>query len=353
MNNLDFTFEDTPWEAYIRRLEENDTVDAAQLLALLEGESEDAVEDVFLALSELTVTLDLTDVPRPSVSGETGVRLRREAELVKSDNLIALLEETDPLRLFLEEIAAIPTCGDLILLASDLGKANREGITQEELRLKLVNLSLSRVVQLAQEYTGWGVLLLDLIQEGSLGLWQATASFIGRGEDFELIRDWWIRFYLTKAVILQARSGGVGQKMRRAMEDYRSVDERLLGELGRNATLDEIAEELHMALEEVEMVQKMLDSARLLNRAKAVEEPEEETEEEERHVEDTALFQTRQRIADLLEGLCEADAKLLSLRFGLEGGLPMSPEETGRRLGLTPEEVVAREAAALAQLRNR
>ena len=82
------------------------------------------------------------------------------------------------------------------------------------------------------------------------------------------------------------------------------------------------------------------------------EEPE-PTEEEEQAVENTALFQMRQRIADLLSGLSEQDQKLLTLRFGLEGGLPVSAEETGRKLGLTPEEVAAREAAALANLRNK
>ena len=352
MNDLMFTFDDTPWERYVCQLEDNDTVGAAHLLALLEGESEDTVEEAFQTLADLTVKLDLADIPRPSVSGETGVRLRREADLVKAGNLLECLEDTDPLRLFLEEIASIPVCGDICLIASDLAKANRNGEDNEQLRLKLVNLSLSRVVQLAQEYTGWGVLLLDLIQEGSMGLWQATECFGGCGTDFESVRDWWIRFYLNMAVIMQARASGVGQKMRAAMEDYRAVDERLLTELGRNATIEEIAEELHMSAEETLILKNMLDNARMMNQAKAAAEPEEETEDDVRHVEDTALFQMRQRIMDLLSGLRVADAKLLTLRFGLEGGMPLSPEETGRRLGLTPEEVVAREAAALARLRN-
>jgi RNA polymerase primary sigma factor len=131
------------------------------------------------------------------------------------------------------------------------------------------------------------------------------------------------------------------------------VDERLLGELGRNPTLEEIAEELHMSLEETTAVKKMLDNARLMSQNKQPEEIEEVSEEEDQAVENTALFQMRQRILDLLSGVSEEDAKLLTLRFGLEGGRPLSPEETGRKLGLTPEEVVAREGAALAQLRNR
>ena len=153
---------------------------------------------------------------------------------------------------------------------------------------------------------------------------------------------------------LQARQSGVGQKMRTALEDYRAVDERLLSDLGRNPTLEEIALELHMSVEETAAVKKMLDDARILARAKKppVDE-EEEKEAQEQAVEDTALFQMRQRISDLLSGLNPQDQKLLSLRFGLEGGRPMSPEEAGSLLGLTPEEVVAREAAALAKLRTK
>jgi len=132
------------------------------------------------------------------------------------------------------------------------------------------------------------------------------------------------------------------------------VDERLLGELGRNATLEEIAEELHMTAEEAAVVKKTLDNARLLAQSrKPEEEAEDEAEEDSQAVEDTAYFQMRQRIAELLSALGAEDRKLLTLRFGLEGGKPLTPEETGRRLGLTPEEVVAREGAALAKLRNK
>ena len=141
--------------------------------------------------------------------------------------------------------------------------------------------------------------------------------------------------------------------MRSALEDYRAVDERLLGELGRNPTLEEIAEELHMRPEEAASVRKMLDDAQTLAQVKKVQEPEEEeTEEDNQAVEDTALFQMRQRISDLLSGLSKEDARLLTLRFGLEGAKPLTPEEVGRKLGLTPQEVVAREGAALAKLRG-
>ena len=345
MNDLDFSFEATPWETFLRTKGMGDTISAVTLLSLLEGEDEQQVEDALEDLETGCMHLDISGLPKSGGTGEAAVRLRREQELVKKGLEPTALEEGDPLRLYLEELAGIPAWGDEALLAKKCAGGDENAMAQ------LTDLGLARVVQLAADYVGYGVLLLDLIQEGSLGLWQAVRNY-HRGA-YDTHRDRWIRFYLAKAVTLQARQSGVGQKMRTALEDYRAVDERLLGELGRNPTLEEIALELHMSVSEADAVRKMLEDARILARVKTppVEE-EEEKEAQEQSVEDTAMFQMRQRILDLLSGLEEKDQKLLSLRFGLEGGKPLSPEETGRQLGLTAEEVVAKEAAALAKLRN-
>ena len=345
MNDLEFSFDQTPWEAFLMTKGMGDTVSAATLLSLLEGDDEQQLEDALQDLETGCMVLDIADLPKVGGTGEAAVRLRREIQLAKNGLRPEALEENDPLRLYLEEIAATPAQGDEDILAEKCSKGSEAAMVQ------LTNLGLSRVVELAAEYTGYGVLLLDLIQEGSLGLWQAIRNY-HRG-DYAAHRDRWIRFYMAKAVTMQARQSGVGQKMRTALEDYRAVDERLLSELGRNPTLEEIAGELHMGPEEAETVRKMLDDARVLAKVKqpAVDE-EEEKEAEEQAVEDTALFQSRQRILDLLSGLSEEDQLLLSLRFGLEGGKPLTPEETGRKLNLTAEEVVAREAAALAKLRK-
>ena len=342
MNDL-FTFEEAPWEQALEHCD--GAMTAGHFLALTEGESEDSWEDAFLALAERNILLDLTDLPKSAGIGEAALRLRQEEQLAASGDLLTGLEENDPLRLYLEELAGIPPFGDTEILAAKAAEGS------ESAREQLVNLSLCRVVELAKEYVGRGVLLLDLIQEGSTGLWQGILNYTGG--DFEDHRDWWIRFYMVKTVAEQARTGGVGQRMRQAMEDYRAVDERLVSELGRNPTLEEIAEELHMTEDEAASLSQMVMAARRLAQIRPEEEPEEEERaEEQQAVEDTVYFQTRQRIAEMLSGLSEEEAKLLSLRFGLEGGLPMTPEETGRKLGLTPEEVVTREAAALAKLRQ-
>ena len=343
MNGMEFTFESTPWDAFRLTKQMGDVIEAGDLLTMLEDQSDQALEDALQDMEEGCMELSVASLPKAGGSGEAAVRLRREVQLVKNGFRLEELEAGDPLRLYLEEVAATPAIGDEALLAERCAKG------EEQAMLQLTNLGLSRVIALAGEYTGYGVLLLDLIQEGSLGLWQAIRCY--RSGDYAAHRDRWVRFCLAKAVTLQARQSGVGQKLRTALEDYRAVDEQLLGELGRNPTLEEIAQAMHLGLEETAAVKKMLDNAKILQGIKTTE-PEDTPEEEDQAVENTALFQMRQRILDLLSGLDKQDAQLLTLRFGLEGGSPMTPEETGKKLGLMPEEVVAREAAALAKLRN-
>ena len=344
MNKLEFSFEPAPWEQWLGNFPRGASVPAGGLLTLLEGEEEQELEDALQAMEEAGMELDIRDLPKSFGSGETALRLRQEQQLAQKGISPDALEENDPLRLYLEEIAAIPVCGDEDLLAQDAA-AGKESAANA-----LTNLGLSRVVEMAGAFTGYGVLLTDLIQEGSLGLWKAVGSY--REGEYSAFRDHWIRFYLARAVALQVRSSGVGERLRQAMEDYRQVDQRLLSDLGRNATVEEIAQELHLSVEQAESVRAMLENARLLQQAHPSAEDEETPEEAEQAVENTAAFQMHQRIADLLSSLEPEEARLLTLRFGLEGGKPMTPQETGRILGLTPDEVVAGEAAALAKLRK-
>ena len=344
MNDLEFSFEQSPWDALLDTLRPGDAVDAVNFLTMMEGESEKTVEEAFLDMETAAMVLDISNLPKPAGTGEAALRLRQEEQLVRKGLPVRELDESDPLRLYLEEVAMTPAFGDARLWAE------RSAAGDENAMLQLTNLSLSRVVEAAKAHVGRGVLMMDLIQEGSLGLWQAIQNW--RGGDFEAYSQRWIDFYMAKAVTLQARANGVGQKMRTALEDYRSMDEQLLSELGRNPTVEEVAERLHLTPDAASAVQKMLENARLLAQAKMQPEPEEEELAETQAVEDTAYFQMRQRINELLSELDEADRKLLTLRYGLEGGKPLDPETAGRKLGLTPEEVVAREAAALAKLRK-
>ena len=344
MNTLDFSFEQSPWDALLDALRPGDAIDAVNFLTMMEGEAEETVEDALQDMEDAGMTLDISNLPKPAGTGEAALRLRQEEQLVRKGLSVASLDAADPLRLYLEEVAMTPAFGDAQLLAEKSAQGD------ENAMLQLTNLSLSRVVEAAKAHVGKGVLMMDLIQEGSLGLWQAIQSW--HSGDFETYSQRWIDFYMAKAVTLQARANGVGQKMRTALEDYRAMDEQLLSELGRNPTVEEVAERLHLTEDAASAVQKMLENARLLAQAKRQPEPEEEELAETQAVEDTAYFQMRQRINELLSELEESDRQLLTLRYGLEGGKPLDPETAGRKLGLTPEEVVAREAAALAKLRK-
>ena len=343
MIDMDISFGDSPWEAWMDRKRYGDSLSAAQLLTFLEEETEEGVEDAFAALEDRGLKLDITTLPSRQFVGQAALRLRQEEQMAKENMALQDLGPNDPLRLYLEEIASLPPVQETEELLRQA--ANGDEKAQEI----LTGAGLRRVAEIAKEFTGYGVLLMDLIQEGSMGLWKVVSGF--SGGDYPSLRDDAIRQAMARAVTLQARESGVGRKMRQALEDYRAVDQRLLAELGRNPTLEEIAQELHMTPEDAATVKRNLDDARILAQATAPKE-EAEPEEENQAVEDTAYFQMRQRITELLSVLPEEDARLLSLRFGLDKELPLSPEDTGKRMGLTPQEVVAREAAALARLRT-
>lgn len=339
---MDITFEDAPWERELQELEEASVFSGTRFLTLMEDAGDEELDDAFTMLQSKMVRLDLNDIPVSAASGQAAVRLRQEQQLAKNADLTAGLEETDPLRVYLQEIAALNPQADEQQLCRQLLAGDQEAAR------KLTDASLPLVVELAREHTGMGVLLLDLIQEGSMGLWQGVLCY--DGSDFDKHRNWWIRHFMERAVIVQARAGGIGQKLRQGMADYRDMDQRLLAELGRNPTIEEIAQAMHVTEQDARVYADMLRFAQ--TDAKLKQPEEDQPQEEEQAVENTAYFQMRQRITELLSTLSQKEAQVLTLRFGLEGGLPLSPEETGRKTGMTPDEVVAVEAAALAKLRT-
>ena len=345
MSDLEFSFEPTPWETYLQTRQAGDSIRAVDLLAMMEDQDEQELEEALGQLETGCFRLDLSGMPKNCIFGEAAVRLKEELELTEKGHIIPEnLEQGDPLRIFLEEVAGLPACGDEQALAERYIKG------ETEVSQMLTNLGLSRVIELSEEHAGYGVLILDLIQEGSLGLWHAIQNY--RCGDYCALRDKWIRFYLARAITLQAKSSGIGRKMLEALEDYQAVDQRLLADLGRNPTVEEIAVELHMTLDETETVKKMLENAQILAKIRKPADSPEEKEAEDQPVEDTAYFQMRSRILEMLSSLSEEDARLLTLRFGLEGGQPMSPEEAGKVMKLTPSQVLQKEQAALSLLRD-
>ena len=339
----DFVFEQAPWEAYLRSCKNGSVISGWNLISMLEDEEDDAVEDAFSILTVKKLQLDLSGLPQMSAGSNTAQRLQQEREYVTGGLKTALMEETDPLRLYLEEIAAAPACGDEKLLAEQLSSGDQRAAQ------RLTELGLSRVVEIAAEYAGQVVLLLDLIQEGNIGLWEAISGY--RGGDYAAQRDEAIRSSVLKAIVLQARSNGISQKMKKALQDYRAADQHLLTKLGRNPGLEEIAQEMHISLEQAQTIEKIMADILLLQKAEKLAAPKEETAEDELPVEDTAYFQMRQRISEMMSVLDEQEARILTMRFGLEKGLPMSAEEVAKALGITTAAVTACETAALSKLR--
>jgi len=327
---MNFILEENPWDRALEELAENATVSALELLTLLE-ETDEAEAEAFLdSLAQKHITIDINTLPKLG-GGAAAVRLQQEEKLLRQGSLLTTLDENDPLRLYLEEIQDLP--------AEPTKDMDMQSFTDAMLR---------STAKLAEGYVGRGVLLLDLIQEANLGLWQGVQ---GEADDRVAACTWWSHHYLCRAVLLQAKASGTGQKLRQAMEDYRAIDEKLLAELGRNPTAEELAEGLHMTVAETEAVAEMLENAQLMHRIKQPKQ-EEIPQEEDQAVEDTAYFQMRQRISELLSVLEPKQAQLLTLRYGLEGGVPMKPEQVAQKLGMTIEQVVAAEAAALSQLRT-
>lgn len=341
---MEFTFERSPWEQLVDRLHPGDQVSGLECLKQIETLSEEEAEEALLALEERGIALNITDLPPCGNDGEAALRLKLERKLAKNGQLIAGLEENDPLRLYLEELVEMPAAGDENLLAAKYAAGDACVVQQ------LVSLSLSRVVEHACGMTGRGVLLLDLIQEGSLGLWHGILNYTGG--DYEDHIGWWIDQYLAKAVLMQAHTGRILEKMRQGVADFRDADQRLLSDLGRNPTLEEIAEAIHVSVEEAATYAAMQTQAKAKEQLEQLRQPKETTPDDEQAVENTSYFQTRQRIVEMLSTLTEQEAKLLTLRFGLEGGKPKTPEEVGNLLGLTPDEVITQEAAALLKLRQ-
>lgn len=340
---MEFAFEPSGWELEIESRKAGGKMPVKRLLALLEGEDEETVQEAFSLMEREGVALDISGLPKAEPAGDSAARLKQEAE--RKADIADCLGQNDPLRLYLLELEQIRPGKPISALAEDY-LAGDPGAMED-----LSEALLPQVVQRAMDYTGWGVLLLDLIQEGSLALWQGLGSYTG-GDVVAHCREYMDRA-MAKAVFLQARAGGVGQKLRRDTERFARIDKKLLTDLGRNPTVEEIALEMGISPEEADSLRETLTAARQMQRAKQAMAPKEESPDDEQAVENTAYFQSRQRVGELLAGLSGEDERLLTLRFGLDGALPLSPEETGRKLGITPDEVIRREEDALRRLRQK
>lgn len=261
---------------------------------------------------------------------------------------------SDPVRMYLREIGKIP------LLTPDEEVALAKLVEAGEPRGKsaLVEANLRLVVSIAKKYIGRGMLFLDLIQEGNLGLIRAVEKFDYRkGYKFSTYATWWIRQAITRAIADQARTIRIPVHMVETINKLIRVSRQLVQRLGREPTAEEIAQEMEIQSEKVEEIQRIAQEPVSLETPIGEEEDSQlgdflEDKDLPSPEEAAASQLLREQLDDMLEDLTEREREVLRLRFGLEDGHPYTLEEVGRRFGVTRERIRQIEAKALRKLRH-
>jgi RNA polymerase primary sigma factor len=260
----------------------------------------------------------------------------------------------DPVRMYLKEIGRVP-----LLSADDevtLAKLMEQGI--EEAKRRLVEANLRLVVSIAKRYVGRGMLFLDLIQEGNLGLIKAVEKFDYRkGYKFSTYATWWIRQAITRAIADQARTIRIPVHMVETINKLIRINRQLLQELGREPTPEEIAFEMEIPVERVREIQKIAQEPVSLETPIGEEEDSHlgdfiEDEEAPAPAEAASFILLKEQLEEVLETLTAREEKVLRLRFGLDDGRARTLEEVGQEFGVTRERIRQIEAKALRKLRH-
>ena len=260
----------------------------------------------------------------------------------------------DPVKVYLKEIGRIP----LLTPEEEIELAIRIADGDEEAKKKLAESNLRLVVSIAKRYVGRGMQFLDLIQEGNLGLIKAVDKFdYTKGFKFSTYATWWIRQAITRAIADQARTIRIPVHMVETINKVKKTNSQLLHKNGRDPTPEEIAAEIDMPVEKVREI------LRVAQEPVSLETPI--GEEEDSHLgdfipDDDALAPAdaasqlllKEQLSEVLTTLTEREAKVLSLRFGLEDGHPRTLEEVGKEFNVTRERIRQIEAKALRKLRH-
>lgn len=260
----------------------------------------------------------------------------------------------DPVRMYLKEIGKVP----LLSAEEEIALAKAMEAGDERAKKKLAEANLRLVVSIAKRYVGRGMLFLDLIQEGNLGLIKAVEKFDYRkGYKFSTYATWWIRQAITRAIADQARTIRIPVHMVETINKLIRVSRQLLQELGREATPDEIAREMKIPVERVREILKISQEPVSLETPIG--------EEEDSHLGDfiqdenvpvpaeaAAFTLLKEQLDEVLDTLTEREQKVLKLRFGLDDGRARTLEEVGKEFNVTRERIRQIEAKALRKLRH-
>ncbi|HHY38208.1 MAG TPA: RNA polymerase sigma factor RpoD [Clostridia bacterium] len=260
----------------------------------------------------------------------------------------------DPVRMYLKEIGKVP----LLTAEEEVELAKRIEAGDEEAKRRLTEANLRLVVSIAKKYVGRGMLFLDLIQEGNLGLIKAVEKFDYRkGYKFSTYATWWIRQAITRAIADQARTIRIPVHMVETINRLIRVSRQLLQELGREPMPEEIAEEMDIPVERVREIMKIAQEPVSLETPIGEEEDSHlgdfiEDEEAPAPAEAASFLLLKEQLEEVLDSLTPREQKVLRLRFGLDDGRARTLEEVGQVFGVTRERIRQIEAKALRKLRH-
>lgn len=278
------------------------------------------------------------------------------SELEKELESLATLEEgylSDPVRMYLREIGRVA----LLTYEEEVALAKRVEKGDKRARERLINANLRLVVSIAKKYVNRGLTLLDLIEEGNIGLMRAVAKYDWtRGYKFSTYATWWIRQAITRAIADQARTIRIPVHMVETINKFNRVSRKLMQELGREPAPEEVAMEMEVPVEKVREIIKVSQEPASLEAPVG----EEEDSRLGDFIQDSSASPTDQatqallkdHIREMLETLSPREAKVLEYRFGLEDGKQRTLEEVGREFGVTRERIRQIEAKAIRKLRH-
>lgn len=315
----------------------------------------DTLENLSIDITEgdELATLPIDDIAPEMEDLEEIEELSKE-ELIDPESLVDNFNIDDPVRMYLKEIGKV----NLLTQEEEVELAIRMAQGDEEAKKRMAEANLRLVVSIAKRYVGRGMLFLDLIQEGNLGLIKAVEKFnYTKGYKFSTYATWWIRQAITRAIADQARTIRIPVHMVETINKVIRVSRQLLQELGHDPTPEEIAEEMGMPVEKVRDILKIAQEPVSLETPIGEEEdshlgdfiPDEDASEPAEAAYYTML---KEQLTDVLGTLTPREEKVLRLRFGIEDGRTRTLEEVGKEFNVTRERIRQIEAKALRKLRH-